>query len=344
MQAAILAPSGDNMQPWRFAVDEVAGVIRITLNEARATSPMDAEHHMPYIAIGAAVENICRTAAAGGLACVVRYNGNEEAVEITLGGLAALSADAIKIESVIKERHTNRSLYDGRQLDSSVAIALRRRAVLEGGVEFFCITSRAQIQQVAELTGQADRIMFGLPDVFEAFVRSVHFGKGAQEAQSGMPVGVLGVSPSQRIALRLASRMHRYLMPNHLTGWVLGRHARRLMQSASGLCVITAPDDQLATELSVGRAVQSAWLELTQMGFSVQPMGSLYLLDHMSRYESSGIRQLLKRKKIESLLARFRQVVPQVESGRLAFLLRFGYGPSARVRTKRLLLEDVLKP
>src|SRR5215210_9449480 len=60
---AVRAPSGDNTQPWRFAVDEEAGTIGLDLDPARDPSPMNAGQRMARLALGAALENLLRAAA-----------------------------------------------------------------------------------------------------------------------------------------------------------------------------------------------------------------------------------------------------------------------------------------
>ena len=42
LEAAILAPSGDNTQPWRFAVDRERWTIAVDVDPTRDPSPMNA--------------------------------------------------------------------------------------------------------------------------------------------------------------------------------------------------------------------------------------------------------------------------------------------------------------
>src|SRR5262245_33348691 len=62
LAAAVRAPSGDNTQPWRFFVVPSKGLLSILLDEDRDRSPMNAGQRMARIAVGAAVENVLRTA------------------------------------------------------------------------------------------------------------------------------------------------------------------------------------------------------------------------------------------------------------------------------------------
>src|SRR5262249_46537339 len=66
LDAAIRAPSGDNTQPWRFAVAAEEGAIEFSLDETRDPSPMNSGQRMARIALGAAIENFLQTAQAHG--------------------------------------------------------------------------------------------------------------------------------------------------------------------------------------------------------------------------------------------------------------------------------------
>ncbi len=57
----IWAPSGDNSQPWHFALNAHPNQIVIHVNESRDLSPMNAGQRMSRIAVGAAAENVRRT-------------------------------------------------------------------------------------------------------------------------------------------------------------------------------------------------------------------------------------------------------------------------------------------
>ena len=62
VSAAVRAPSGDNLQPWRFILDPHKETISIHLDPTRDRSPINAGQRMSRIACGAALENLVRTA------------------------------------------------------------------------------------------------------------------------------------------------------------------------------------------------------------------------------------------------------------------------------------------
>jgi hypothetical protein len=111
---------------------------------------------------------------------------------------------------------------------------------------------------------------------------------------------------------------------------------RALVESASGLCVIVAPNDSHETDLLVGRAMQRAWLAITAQQMAVQPMMSLCVLDNVLLNGPPALVASLDREKTDALGREFRAITPEIGQGHAGFLLRFGFAPTPSGRTGRL--------
>ena len=70
---------------------------------------------------------------------------------------------------------------------------------------------------------------------------------------------------------------------------VFAAKARQLVRSASGLCLVVAPDGAEATDLLAGRALQRAWLALAAEGLATQPMMSLLVLENVADRGDRGL-------------------------------------------------------
>ena len=64
LEAGVLAPSGDNLQPWKFTFDRASRSILLDVDPKRDTSPMNAGQRMSRISLGAVLENVVRTGSA----------------------------------------------------------------------------------------------------------------------------------------------------------------------------------------------------------------------------------------------------------------------------------------
>ncbi|MGA2259299.1 MAG: hypothetical protein ABSG53_31890, partial [Thermoguttaceae bacterium] len=205
LRAAIQAPSGDNMQPWRFSVDAASRRIAIYLDETRDPSPMNAGQRMSRLAIGAALENMLR--AAESLAWSVEL---EEPSDSALAALRIVRCEenSREVAPVIFNRGTNRRVYDGRPLSAEMAADLERTVFEHAGVRTIWIHQHERVLVLADLVGRADALMLGEPSMRHAFLDNVRFDAPRNaEVDEGLSLASLELPLADRIALR----MMRYL-------------------------------------------------------------------------------------------------------------------------------------
>lgn len=341
LASAVRAPSGDNTQPWSFLVDANAGRIGLAVDPARDPSPMNAGQRMARIAIGAALENILATAA--------RNGWKVEQVPATPPASAAIvveepSGAAGTIDPVLSSRVSNRRLFDGRDLPGAVVDKLAQETPELDGVRTIWIGARDRIAAVAKVISLADALMFGEQTMRQAFLGNVRFDAPADaEVAEGLSLAALELSGSDRIALQLMKRSPQWLVRYGGALRIFADHARRLVASASGLCVLSAPDDRPETDLIVGRAMQRAWLALTAAGLAVQPMMSLPVLENALTHGAVALHAALGRELVSNIRQSFRTLVPELGPGRPAFLFRLGHAPPPSGRTGRRPVEDVVR-
>jgi len=334
LAAAVRAPSGDNTQPWRFVVDYAAGTIALQVDETRDRSPMNSGQRMARIALGAALENLLRTANSNGWTVALQ---SPTPPALAFLRLQRPAGQPDHIDKVVTERVTNRRLYDGRPLPAEVLARLVRETPPLDGVRTHWITERERLTALAALIGRADALMFGEPSMRRAFLSKVRFdAPTTAEVEHGLSLASLEATWSERLALRTL----RYL-PNWLVRFgglmkAMAAKARRLIESASGLCLVVAPDSAEATDLAVGQAVQRAWLALTVEGLAVQPMMSWLVLENVQEKGDPGLIASLGRDKLISVSTDIRTQLGNDIQGRPAFLLRFGYAPPPTGRCGRL--------
>lgn len=338
LKAAGLAPSGDNTQPWRFLVEEPTGRVVLQVDEGRDPSPMNAGQRMARIAVGAALENLVREAERTGMKIEVEPSPQnaEAAVRVIRAGDSGRSAGG-DADPLLIRRVTNRRPYKARPVSQEVSEQLARQTPEVEGVRTFWIMDRTRISALGSLIGEADAVMFGNGAMRQAFLSKVRFDVPADaQVADGLPLGALELSAGDRIALRVMRRLPDWLLRIAGSARIFAGKARDLVEKASGLCLIVAGDASSHTDVLVGRAMERAWLALTDQGMAVQPMMSLLVLENVRTQGSPQIVNKLGRQRLESLDRRFRELAPEIGSGRAAFLMRFGYASPPSGRTGRL--------
>lgn len=333
LEAAILAPSGDNLQPWRFAIDRDAAAITFLVDESRDPSPMNAGQVMSQIAVGAAVENALRTAQHNGWSAELEAAPPPALARIRLqGGEDRPGA----IEDAILTRVSNRRFYDRRPIPEEILLPLQRETPILDGVTTHWIVADNRLAELAVLIGRADALMFGEPSVRRAFLANVRFDAAPDaRVQEGLSLASLELSSMDRVALRLMPRIPNWMMKLGATGMFAAR-ARKLVESSSGLCLVVAANDSTSTYLTAGRVMERAWLALTEAGLAVQPMMSLLVLENVLVRGSSDSVSSFGRERLTALREEFRRLAPEIGGGLPRFLLRFGFASAPSGRTGRL--------
>lgn len=333
ISAAILAPSGDNTQGWDFGIDRQRNSLEIFRNDWRDTSPMNAGQRMTSIACGACAENVLRTCAAAGWGTEIEYS-NSPSIRISFD---CDRSRRLEVPKVVRDRHTNRKIYNGRRIGAGELKLLESRIEVPDGIELRFITDAAAIKKCALVIGAADAQMFGQRHFLRAFLDNVRFDCAADTpVRYGLSIGSLELNFFERHLLR-------YLrcLPEAVTKSVPIRRAFRskanmLAESASGLCTIHAPSAAPEMELKVGQVMQRAWLALTELGFRAQPMMSLpVLLGHA--YFASKATNDLHTKVVDSVASMCAAVFGRNanEHGPCA-ILRFGEATVTTERNRRL--------
>lgn len=341
ISAAILAPSGDNTQPWSFRLDSAAGRrINVGVNETRDNSPMNAGQRMSRIAVGAAVENMLRTAQANGW--YVRPD-----VTVTKNVLMLRLDDvpdgAGQIDGLLTQRSVNRRVYRGTPVSQEIAEYLQEETPVLDGVRTYWICERSRLHSLASVIGRADAVMFGHRSMRRAFLANVRFDAPPDaQVEHGLSLASLELSRFQQYTLQRFGPLPDAVLK--ATGGVqfFRRQARKLVESASGLCVIAAPDDRPETDFAVGRAMQKAWLALTKADLAVQPMMTLAALENVLTYGTPDLIASVGKYQVQALMKRFRELVPELGGDRPAWIMRFGEAPPPSGRVGRLPLEKVM--
>lgn len=338
VRAAILAPSGDNTQPWRFTIDAERGRIHFHVDPTRDPSPMNAGQRMARIAIGAALENVLLLSQKRGWRAELQEECGDALAVVCLHDVTEGAGGG---EGSIAARVTNRRLYDGRPLESVVLERLQNATPHLSGVRTHWITGTERLAALATLIGHADARMFGDPSMRRAFLCNVRFDKPADAlVEEGLSLASLELSLADRAVLRLLPWFPNWLFQLGAVR-AFAAKARALVQSASGLCLIVAPDGAVETDVLVGRCMQRAWLALTAEGLAAQPMMSLMVLENLRENGSSDAIAAIGSDRLSELRQELRTHVPEIGDGRPAFLLRFGFAPPPTGRTGRRPLEAV---
>lgn len=276
LEEARWAPSGDNSQPWRFALDGPEG-LTAEVGPPDAGNPYEYRGNEPALLAGGMMLESMRIAAAS------MGRGLEWDASASPGGgcrvAARLPEDASAapdpLAPWVRSRSVDRRAYSSRPLTEAEKAALGAAAAPDLRVEWH--ESRSARLHMADLGAMATGVRLRSEGAHAAHARAIDWRPGHSAA--GMPGTSLGLGRAMRAAMRWAmGDWRRARAMNALAG--TGAAAVRLdvvpaLRSAAFFVMLAPPvpdgPGRAGDLLRRGMAVQRFWLTAARLGLAVQP-------------------------------------------------------------------------
>lgn len=276
--AGIMAPSGDNCQPWRFSAEE--NRILVFNRPERDTSQYNYRQRASYIAHGALIENMVIAASAHGLkADVALFPEGPDSNAVAEVRLLAGTIEPDPLAEAIPQRCTNRRRYQGGTLDRE-----QRESLISAANGFPYATVRifsgSEQEQVARVIGLNDRLVFENQDLHAFLFDHIRWNDAeAIETRDGMDIKTLELAAPDALAFRLFKSFDLVQLLNLFgISRIIGANGKKLAMSASAIGVITMPTREPVDYITSGRAMERIWLEATRQGLAFQLMTGITCL------------------------------------------------------------------
>lgn len=279
IDAALLAPSGANEQPWSWTL---RGPNLWLVGRGRfGESLLNYGEIATQLAVGAATENLVLRAHELGLSVkLVRPFDQRHAAVVGFRFFRSSPAPAgaephlfDRLASAIGERHTNRRRTMGSTLASETLAALVEAAASVPDCQLHFVTDRPALAEVADVAARAERIRMLHPAGHGDMVREIRWTlEEAEATRDGIDLRTLDLSATELCGLKMLRSPG---VPPLLRRWRGGRGLERLTKSAmlasSAVGLLTASRRTPQGLVDAGRAVERIWLSATQLGLSLQP-------------------------------------------------------------------------
>jgi nitroreductase len=347
VEAAILAPTPDNNQPWRFAVQDAR--LLVYVDRSRAL-PSDVNGMFDLMGLGAAVENACIAA---------REHGFEPKVELAdcraedLGHpshpAAAISfspgGQPDPLYPYIATRCTCRTLYSKKPLPAEDLARMSKAAKQAGEVHVDWVTDRPRINELARLLAASDLIRFEYEPFHNELFRQLRFtAREAEQTRDGLDVRTLELPIGAAWLLhklRFWSRMRKI----HQLG--LGRlltvPSAVAVRRSGAIGLLSVDQPEAGVFLQGGMAFQRLWLAATSLDLAVQPLGSLPIfLAHWLQLGGSRL-AAAHQARVQILAGRLQRLVPYIGGRVVQLMFRIGRSKPPKFRSIRRHTEDVFQ-
>lgn len=339
VDAARRAPSGGNVQPWRFEADNKE--VRFFMNPER-TSTMDVAFRATYVGVGAAIFNARVQAASlkvlGPIKLFPEGKPSHHVATMQLGvqGDVAISP----LSAFLHTRSSNRRIGEPAAVPTETVAALMRGVEREGARLHF-VTDRARINSGADLLAASDRLRFLLPTVHQEMLGEIRW-PGRDSLEDGLDVRTLEMDPGGYAALDIVSRPD---VMGHLADWragqALGMRMKASIMTSSALAVVTVPRAEPLWYVRGGAAMERFWLSCDMFGLAVQPASPVFLY----AVNETDIQQLAGERYRDEMFQLFEQFNEfwGIGDGETAIMVfRVFQAPPPSVHSVRLPLAHVL--
>jgi nitroreductase len=341
------APSGDNVQPWRFAILDAA-TVRVRLAAPLGGNPYEYRGGEPtLLALGMLLETL--RIAASGWERSARWEivaaSPSPTLRVTLAPAPGIARDPLL--AFVTLRSVDRLAYRRRMLTAAEVAALEAAAGARLRLEWH--VARAERLALARLNARATDIRLRAPECFPIHQHMIDWTHA--QSPDRMPAAALGLPAAMLPMLRWAmadwarmQRMNRLLgtggtalQTDILPG--LAASAFFLARRPAG-----AAAPSLAQLLEEGAALQRVWLTATQLGLAMQPtLAMIAFAEHGARDAAFTADARLKGK-ARALAAAFWKTLGAAPE-EFAFVARIGEPRPRlhRVRSVRLPLEALIE-
>jgi nitroreductase len=286
VQAAILAASPHNTQPWLFKVANSS--ITLHIDTQRNVGALDPYLREEHIGIGCALENLVLAASANGYATSVTLQPGKlepipagpDARLLARVDLASGKRDETELYDAIPLRHTNRGAYDPHKpIPTDFLEALGRLAGDDADAKLFLFTAEDDRKKIAAVSSAANTEIYSDPEVQSGSAHWVRMKWSAvQEHRDGLTIDAVGLPP-------IANAVVKMMSPRMLQ-WA-GTHSEKnhylnLMLSAPLIGFIAVRDRYEQEQcLRAGRIWQRAHLLATARGLAARPCNEVVeMVDH----------------------------------------------------------------
>ncbi len=346
MQAALVAPSPGNNQPWKWYFD---GKQLILLNdEERATSYGDFNYMATYMSFGTAIENIKIKAAELKLNVSVKYFPLKDKGDYVPVAVFQFNRNSAIVKddlvNYLNTRYTNRRIGDNITINECVYNDFKASVFAIKSVDLKFITDDERLQKIANITGKAEKLRMFIPQGhYELFEKEIRWtNESAESTRDGLDIRTLDLDVKDAIGFRVVKDARAMkLVSTWNKGSALENMTKKLVSTASGIGLITIPAFTPENCITAGNAAERIWLTASKHRISMQP--ALAAVLHFARLiQGRGIDmpnyiQTQFRELHEEFVSIFNLNSNEIPM----FLFRLFNATEPTVKSLRLNLEDI---
>jgi hypothetical protein len=354
---AILAPSGENCQPWKFIFKKDAEngvkIIDLILLSERDQSLYSWKQRASYMANGAVLENLTISAREHGYEpkIVLLPEKNNENLVARIE-LQKTETKKNPLYPFVVERSTNRKKYDTIILDTAQKQALLDCSDLSEKISVLFIEDSEKMKSLARAGSVNESVMMSNRSIHQFFFSHINWTKEEDdETKVGFFIDTLELPPPALAGFKLFKHWPVTNLLNKIgLSKMVGKQNADIYAASSGIGIITVPDLSAETFVRAGRVLERLWLTTTSLGLSFQPLSGLLFFMYRIMANDTERFSPTQVEAIKDAYANIRGIFGLTGSATetsdkpiVAFMFRIGHGGKPTARSARFSVEEVVE-
>jgi len=343
LEYGIMAPSGENCQPWRFEVKN--NQIHIFNIPERDQSPYNFRQRGSLISHGALIENIIITSSSLGFKAEVHLfpeNSNKNLVAI-VSLEQSLSQEEPLFYSITK-RVTNRKPYSQTSLGAEQLTEILNSATGIKNIKLLITEDKKDIETLSLVGSLNERLVLENEILHNFLFNHINWTKEENEKKKvGFYIKTLELPPPARIAFKIFSYWNILKRINRIgISKMIWKQNGDVYASSAAIGVLVLEGISDEDFVNIGKVTERVWLTVTKLGLSFQPMtGTFFFMQRIlnQEYEPFSKDQV---DLIKTAYANVQKIF-KLNTGLVVMMFRIGRCNPPSARALRLKPEIIFK-
>ena len=346
IEAAILAPSGGNCQPWKLYFEK--GHLILIHDYYYSNSFLDFDNLGSYFAFGAMIENIRLMALE--LGYQILYHTFPLQVQPKIIATVSFLKSEVQTRNperieAMRSRFTNRNILEKVELPDSFYQQLAEITAGFPGAGLLIVKDEKKMNQLADLLSGAEKLLLlhpqGHSDIFN---KELRFNKeDVLRTRDGLDIATLNVSKAEIIGLKVASsRMAIDIVDKIGGGEAFKKNTKKAIAASSCLGILSMPACTKENYFNAGILAEKLWIASTLHKISFQPVTQYsYLLARLEHGKGIGYSDSYKSKILE-MKTKFLNITPDLVDREIVFIFRLGIANEPEIKSLRRNMDAIL--
>lgn len=345
---ATMAPSGGNVQPWKWLYKDKLLMLFNDIN--RSLSILNYKNTASMLSLGAATENL-----------VLKAHQLNYEVEINKFPLG-LDNDLVATFKFYNKSNSNTEHHDNDHLIKDVPSRLTNRnlgarvSLKEEDIKYLheiikpvngaklkLFQDVETIEKLKAIIAEVDKLFMTNKVGHNHFINEIRWTpKEVEETRDGIDIETIDLTPTERAGLIVSKNWN---VTKHIKKWGLGNEfgklSKKAIDSSSILGMITMPKFDSDNYFEGGRAIQKLWLAATEKDIAFQPISiNTFLFAKVGDNNFDDIEEI--KDPLIRLYNELRKVCEMSEAEKDVFFFRLAKVDQPKIKALRRHVNDVL--